>query len=285
MRALLLLALTLVAFAANSVLARIALKGIEGEAYASPMGFTLIRLVSGAIVLIAIVGIRPAISKIMPMRALALGLYALCFSISYVMIDAGTGALILFGAVQLTMLSGGFMAGERLNMRQIIGASLAIFGLIVLLRPAISTPSAQAAILMIISGIGWGVYSLQGRASANPRLETAQNFVGASVLAIMFSIPYLILNPEPQITSVGIGLAVTSGAVTSGLGYVLWYYLLQKLTATRAALSQLSVPAIAALGGVIFLAEPVTPLFILASVLVLGGVAIAIAMPNSSKAR
>ena len=138
---------------------------------------------------------------------------------------------------------------------------------------------------MIISGIGWGVYSLQGRASANPRLETAQNFVGASVLAIMFSIPYLILNPEPQITSVGIGLAVTSGAVTSGLGYVLWYYLLQKLTATRAALSQLSVPAIAALGGVIFLAEPVTPLFILASVLVLGGVAIAIAMPNSSKAR
>lgn len=275
MRSFALIFVTLTAFAANSVLTRLALKGFE-DGVATPISFTLLRLLSGAIILTLIFGPKKALSGGNWAQALALFLYALMFSVSYVMIEAGTGALILFGTVQITMLAGGFLAGERLSPRQIGGACLAVIGLIVLLSPTVSTPLVTAGLLMVISGICWGLYSLTGRGSIDPAAQTAQNFVRAALLASLLCVPYLFIRPEPIPSVSTMGLAIISGAITSGLGYVLWYHVLKTLTASRAAISQLSVPALAAIGGVLFLSEPLTPIFIGASALILGGVAIAL---------
>lgn len=268
--------ITLIAFAANSVLARLALKSASDDLASSPMSFTLVRLFFGALMLLIIVRPSPKFLSRDWRQASALFAYALFFSIAYVLTDAGTGALILFGAVQITMLTGGFIAGERLSLKQVIGAALALFGLVILLSPTISTPLAGAAFMMIVSGISWGLYSLMGRGSKNPARQTGENFVKAAFLAALLCGPYLWFRPEPFPSNTTIVLAAISGAVTSGLGYVLWYHVLRALSASRAAISQLSVPALAAIGGVLFLAEPITPIFILASVLILGGVALAV---------
>lgn len=277
MRNFILLFVTLTAFAANSVLTRMALKGIEYGASSTPVGFTLIRLLSGAIMLAVIFGPKKSFAPRYWRQAFALFIYALLFSIAYVMIDAGVGALILFGAVQITMLVGGYLAGERLTLRQIGGACLAVIGLIVLLTPTTgAAPMLSAGLIMVISGISWGLYSLMGRSSFNPGAQTAQNFMKAAALAVVFCVPYLLLRPEPLPSFLTIILAIISGAVTSGLGYVLWYSVLKTLSASRAAISQLSVPALAAIGGVLFLSEPLTPTFIIASTLILGGVGAAV---------
>ena len=276
MRFFLLVFITLVAFAANSVLARLALKEMSSQAASTPISFTLARLFFGAIMLLIIIRPDPNFLRKDWRQACALFLYALFFSVSYVLTDAGTGALILFGAVQITMLTGGFISGERLSPRQIIGASLAALGLIILLGPTASTPLASAAGLMVLSGVSWGIYSLMGRSGVNPALQTSENFIKAALLAALLCGPYLFFRPEPAMTSSALALAAASGAITSGLGYVLWYHVLKSLSASRAAISQLSVPALAAIGGVLFLAEPITPIFILASVLILGGVAFAV---------
>ena len=276
MRLFLLVFITLTAFAANSVLTRLALKGDASALTSTPVSFSIARLVFGAIMLLILFRPKLDLLKGSWWQAITLLLYALFFSISYVVTDAGTGALILFGAVQITMLLGGYLSGERMSLRQVGGAGVAVMGLLILLGPTISTPMAGAAFLMVLSGVSWGLYSLMGRGSGNPALQTTENFVKATLLALLVCGIYLWIRPEPFPSSSMLTLAAISGAITSGLGYVLWYHVLKSLSATRAAISQLSVPALAAIGGVLFLAEPVTPIFLIASVLILGGVAFAV---------
>ena len=271
-RLFLLTTLTMIAFAANSVLNRAALA--EGEA--GPASFAAIRTLSGAVCLFALVCFRQGIPQIIaPKRWIgtgALTLYMLGFSFAYIALDAGTGALILFGGTQITMFAGALITGERPTLARWIGAVLAFGGLVWLLWPgATGAPDAGFAALMAFAAFGWGVYSLVGRSAADPLQETAANFICAApitllVLAIMLD----------GITSRGMILAVVSGALTSGLGYALWYAILPRIETSVAALSQLTVPVIAAFGGALVLAEAPTTRLILASAIVLGGVALGV---------
>lgn len=263
--------LTLIAFAANSVLGRLAL--VEGDIGA--WSYSLIRIVSGAIILVCLAGRKNSLSNGTWIGAGSLLLYAVFFSFAYLMLATGTGALILFAAVQLTMLAYGFSTGERLNGRQWFGFLLAVGGLVYLLSPGLDTPSLTGAVLMSVSGIGWGLYSILGKGIGSPTARTSGNFLRAGLILLVLSGPVLWALPEPYPTLKGWGLAVTSGALTSALGYALWYYVLRDITVTRAAIAQLSVPAIAALGGVLFVSEPLTFRFIAASILILSGVAAA----------
>ena len=204
--------------------------------------------------------------------------YAAFFSFAYLNLSAGTGALILFASVQVTMIGSGLMRGERLSALQSLGVVLAVMGLIGLVLPGVSRPDPLAALMMIISGVGWGTYSLMGRRSENPLGDTAANFVKASLMALPLFALWLGL-PGPvsgmtQLSGTGILLAVLSGTVTSGLGYAIWYRALRGLTAVRAGVVQLAVPPLAALGGVILLDESVTARLILASLIILGGIAL-----------
>jgi drug/metabolite transporter (DMT)-like permease len=203
----------------------------------------------------------------------ALAAYMVCFSFAYLWLEAGTGALLLFGAVQLTMLAAALAAGERLSLRGWIGFAIAVAGLCWLVAPGVSAPSPAGALLMTAAGVAWGIYSLLGRGRAEPLRVTAMNFIGSIpiVLAVsLFALQRFHANWQ------GLLLATVSGAVTSGLGYVAWYGALRELSAARAATLQLSVPVIAAFGGVLFLAEPVTPRLLLASVATIGGVALVV---------
>ena len=265
--------LALMAFAANSVLCRLAL----GQESIDPASFSTIRLCAGAATLILIQGwrtgawSRPAGSWF---SASMLFLYAIPFSFAYVQLEAGSGALILFGAVQLTMIILALMRGERPHVWQWMGFGLAIGGLIYFLSPGLSAPSPTGAALMAISGCAWGVYSLLGKGHANPLGRTAGNFLRALPFTLVVSWWML---PDLKIELRGFILAVASGAIASGIGYVLWYQALQKLTATRAAVVQLSVPVIAAAGGVLFLSETMSLRLVVAGVVVLGGVGLALA--------
>lgn len=273
--------LVMVAFAGNSILARLAL---STDSIGS-LSFSIIRLLAGAIVLSLIARPRRALQSGSWTAALYLLSYALFFSYAYLSLDAGTGALILFAAVQIVMIGSGIRQGERLSAVQWSGMVIACLGLFFLLRPgAASSPDPIGALMMGLSGLGWALYSLRGRSTDSPALATAGNFAKAAVYVVVISVPLLLLMPEEYPSVKGVALAVLSGAVTSGLGYTLWYKVLPHLAATRASIAQLSVPAIAAVGGIAFLNEAVTTRLVLTTALVLGGVAMATLAPQKKTA-
>lgn len=272
MRAALLTCLAMLAFAGNSLLCRLALKNTAID----PASFTSVRIAAGALVLWAIVRIRDggAAAAGSWLSAFWLFAYAAGFSFAYVTLPASTGALLLFGAVQATMIGYGLWRGERLGPAQVAGVLLAFGGLAGLLLPGLSAPPALGAALMLFAGVAWGVYSLRGRAAGDPTRVTAGNFLRAVPLALLVSLATL---PRAAVDPAGIGYAVASGALASGVGYAIWYTALRGLKATVAATVQLSVPVIAALGGVAFLGEMLTARLLASSAAILGGVAMVIA--------
>ena len=257
-------AFTLIAFAANSLLCRMAL----GDDLIDPMSFTTVRLVSGAMALILISRLVDE-SKTQQKKTkgpwgsgLALFVYAAAFSLAYVSLSTGMGALILFGSVQVTMIGAALKSGEKLGPVQWLGSAAAIGGLVYLVLPGITAPDPIGALLMCASGIAWGVYSIRGRGVLAPIAMTAGNFTRAAPMAILASVVALY---SIDLQSKGIILALISGIVTSGLGYVLWYKVLRSLTITQASLVQLTVPVITAFGGVAFLSEQLSTRLIAAS--------------------
>jgi drug/metabolite transporter (DMT)-like permease len=271
----------LVCFAFNSILCRLALKTDEIDA---PL-FTVIRLVAGAVTLFVIFsffGKKDSDSKARGnwFSAFFLFAYAICFSFAYLGLTTATGALILFGAVQLTMIIFALLKGERPQLLEWLGLILAFGGLVYLVLPGLESPPLGHAALMILAGAAWGFYTLRGRAGTNPLAETAGNFSRSVPFVVVAALPFL---PKMHLSAKGVVLAVLSGAVASGIGYSVWYAALKFHTATRAAVLQLSVPAIAALGGVIFMAESVSPRLILASALILGGIGLVIFGRNISR--
>ncbi len=270
--------LAMFAFAGNSLLCRLALKhtGIDAAT------FTSIRIISGALVLWLIVRLRGGPHR--PggswLSALALFAYAAGFSFAYVSLPAATGALLLFGAVQATMISYGLWVGERLRTRQITGLIFAFSGLFGLLLPGLSAPPLYGSILMLAAGFAWGVYSLRGKGSGDPTSVTAGNFLRALLFAVALSLAML---PSASLDKSGVWYAISSGALASGVGYAVWYMALRGLKATSAAAVQLSVPVIAAVGGIVLLSEPITLRFFIAASAVLGGVTLVILSKESAK--
>lgn len=262
----------LLAFAGNSVLCRLALR----NAAIDPATFSSIRLIAGAATLLLVVAWRrrgkPQIEGSW-LSAAMLFLYAVPFSFAYTRLSTGTGALVLFGCVQLTMLVAALWLGERPNPLQWLGLFIAIGGLVYLLLPGLDAPSLSGAALMAIAGFSWGVYSLRGRRAPDALAQTTSNFVRSVPMVIAVNVIAL---PLFAVERSGVVLALASGAIASGLGYVVWYQALAGLTATRAAIVQLLVPVIAALGGVVFLAEAVSLRLALSTVIVLGGIALAL---------
>jgi drug/metabolite transporter (DMT)-like permease len=270
LRTLLLTSVAMLAFAANSLLCRLALQ----QASIDPASFGSVRLVSGALVLAAIVRLRSgpqAAARTDWLAAAMLWTYVACFSFAYLTLAAGTGALILFGAVQLTMFGVGLHAGERFTPAAWAGLALALGGLVYLLSPGIAAPAPQGAALMAVAGIAWGVYSLRGRGAGDPVAATAGNFLRAAPLALGLS---LLFASTFKVSATGLALAIASGALTSGLGYVVWYAALPGLTALRAATVQLSVPPLTAAAGVLLLSEALSMRLVLASAAILGGIAL-----------
>jgi drug/metabolite transporter (DMT)-like permease len=263
--------LAMLAFAGNSLLCRMALKRTDIDA----ASFTSTRLISGALVLWLIVRLRgEVIAKAGSwLAALALVTYATCFAIAYISLSAGVGALLLFGSVQITMIGYGVWTGERLRGLQSAGLFLALAGLIGLLLPGLTTPSLPSSLLMLGAGMAWGIYSLLGKGVANPTQVTAGNFLRAVPFAIALS---LITQAQMALDVAGVGYAIASGAIASGMGYTIWYHALPHLQATQAATVQLSVPILAAIAAVPMLHEPMTLRLGLASVAVLGGIALVI---------
>lgn len=264
--------LTLCCFALNSILCRIALSngGVD------PLQFALIRAVSAAIFLIILILIKErkfSFSKTHIPNALALSLYLICFTIAYVNLTTGVGALILFGCVQLTMLGRSLQTGEKFGLQKIVGTMLAISGIGYLVWPGVETPNLFYALLMAAAGFGWGCYSILGKKSNSPTLETANHFVKASLICF---IAVLLHQHSFEITSKGLTLAILSGAIASGVGYSMWYHVLPKLRTITASLLQLLVPIIAASGGAIILQEPVSARLAFSALLTLAGVALAL---------
>lgn len=262
--------LALLAFAANSLLCRMALRdtGID------PASFTSLRLVSGALVLWLLARLRAGTT--VPAgngwSALALFVYAAAFSFAYVHLSTGTGALLLFGAVQVTMIGYGLWRGERLHRLQTVGLLLAIAGLAFLVAPGVSAPPLAGAALMAVAGVAWGVYSLRGRQLADPIAVSAGNFLRAAPMALLLSLVSLASAGSAQLPLAGVLQAVLSGAVTSGLGYAIWYTALPQLKPSTAASVQLSVPLLAALAGVLLLGEAPTLRLLLSGAALLGGI-------------
>jgi len=262
--------LALLAFAANSILCRLAL--LSGAIDAA--SFTVIRLLSGAIVLGFIINIvnykkSSIMAKGSWSASLMLFLYATAFSFAYMRLDTGTGALILFGSVQITMLLLSIISGKRLHITEWIGVFIACSGFVYLILPEISTPSVNGFLMMSLAGITWGIYTLKGKVSSNPLMDTGYNFFRT----IPFTLILLVSTFESSHYSYkGILFAVLSGGIASGIGYALWYRALQEISATQAAIFQLLVPVIAALGGVLFVAEIMTPRLMLSASLILAGI-------------
>jgi drug/metabolite transporter (DMT)-like permease len=271
LRIIILTSLTMIAFAGNSLLCRAALRdtGIDAAS------FTTIRLVSGAMMLWLILRIRSGESIVKGnwLSAFTLFVYAAFLSYSYGDLTTAMGALLLFGAVQVTMIGHGIWGGERLLKLQMVGLVIALAGLVGLLLPGLSAPPLFSACLMLASGVAWGIYSLRGKGAGNPLRVTAGNFLRAVPITLLLS---LLMYRHTSWDSTGICYAVASGALTSGIGYSIWYTVLPVLKATKAATVQLSVPVIAALGGVVFLGEPLTLRLVLASMAILGGIALVI---------
>ncbi|POP52084.1 DMT family transporter [Zhongshania marina] len=267
----------ILAFAANSLLCREALAGGHIDAAT----FTLVRLIAGAVMLaLLLLGkFRRFTMGGSWIAASSLFGYAAAFSFAYISLSAGTGALILFGAVQSTMISYGLWTGERLSSQKVFGASLAFAGLVWLMLPGIEAPPLFAALTMFAAGVFWGLYSLLGKQAIEPTIATAGNFIRAIPFAIIL---FWLMADAEHTSLLGLVYAVASGALASGLGYALWYAVLPALPATNAATIQLSVPVLAALGGVLFLDEQLTLRFILASILVLGGITLFIKSRHQS---
>ncbi len=280
MRLLVLTILTLIAFASNSILNRVALAAGDID----PVAFGVVRLCAGAVMLALLVVLRD--------RRLALGgpgqavgvlsllVYIFGFSLAYVSLDAGLGALILFGLVQITMFAGSLIGGERPAARRWIGAAVAFGGLVWLLWPGHSAaPSLWHAGLMAVAGVAWGIYSLNGRGTSDALGATAANFCISSAIACagaIIAIGFLDGIHLSDATAFGLAMAVLAGAVTSGIGYSMWYTVLPHLRGSTAAVTQLTVPVIAIAGGAVLLSETVTPRLIVAALLVLGGVLFAV---------
>jgi len=262
-------ALAMVAFAGNSLLCRQALSGTGIDA----ASFTTIRLLAGALALWLLVVLttrRAGLGGNWP-SALALFAYAAGFSFAYRDLSAATGALLLFGAVQCTMTGLGLWRGERLRMPQVFGMTVAVAGLVLLLMPGLAAPSPVGAALMLLAGVAWGVYSLRGRGAGDAIGETAGNFVRAVPFGLAAS---LIWFADVRFDASGVALAAASGALASGVGYAIWYTVLPALRATNAAMVQLSVPPLAAFGGVVLLDETFGWRLALASLAILGGIAV-----------
>lgn len=272
--------LSLFAFAANSLFCRLALIDRDID----PESFTAIRLLSGATFLLLLVSIR------MPGKATggswkggaSLFIYAWFFSIAYVELGAGIGALILFGAVQITMFTYSWLKGERVRTRVLAGMLMAFGGLIVLLHPGATAPELGSSMLMMISGIAWGAYSLIGRGSANPTADTSGNFL-RSLPFITCLVCVALSGDGLHVSTAGLTYAVASGVLASGSGYTIWYGVVKRISAQHAAILQLSVPIIASLGAVIFLSEPISLRLVIATTAVLGGVALSLASPRQER--
>jgi drug/metabolite transporter (DMT)-like permease len=264
--------LAMLAFAGNSLLCRAAFTSSRIDAGS----FTAIRIVSGALVLWLIVRGRGGTQEVSGnwASALALFVYAAAFSFAYVSLTAATGALLLFGAVQATMIGFGWYQGERLRVWQGVGLMSAVSGLVGLLLPGLSAPPWQGSVLMLTAGVAWGVYSLRGKSAGDPLRVTAGNFMRAVVFAVGLSV---LTFRWASLDGVGVGCAIVSGALASGLGYAVWYTALGGLKVNSAATVQLSVPVIAAVGGVVLLGEPLSLRLVLASTAILGGIALVIA--------
>jgi len=263
----------LIAFAANSVLCRLAL----GETAIDAASFTTIRLVSGALVLIVLVGTTAKTNTVDDSAnwtsAFMLFLYAVTFSVAYTSLNTGTGALILFASVQATMIIFAVCQGERLRLWGWLGLFVGLAGLTYLVFPGLAAPSPAAAALMAVAGISWGIYSLRGRGSVSPVAVTKDNFLRSTPFVVLIS---LIFFQDLQITFRGALFAALSGGLTSAIGYVIWYAALRDHSATSAALVQLLVPVLAALGGVVLLSEALTVRLLLSSAMIIGGVALAL---------
>ncbi|MBF4488421.1 DMT family transporter [Psychrobacter sp. N25K4-3-2] len=289
MKATLYTIIALIAFAANSLFCRMAL----AEGYIDAWSFTIIRLLSGAICLSIIMGVysynlrrkdltfnNPQNKAILKdkgswLSSLSLVVYALCFSIAYVELDTGTGALILFSAVQLTMIGWGIYKKEQLSALQWMAFIVAVAGFVYLMLPSAAVPSVLAATLMAISGVAWGIYSIRGKTCVSPLRATGFNFIRSLVaipLLLIIGMVYLKNMPLSAISIEGILLACASGAIASGMGYSVWYMAMPLLKSTQAAVVQLCVPVLAAILGVVFLSEQLTLPFILSSAVILGAV-------------
>lgn len=277
----LLTVVTMLAFAANSLLCRVALR----QEFIDAASFATVRVISGALMLSLIVLPRRRSrgrSATDWRSATLLFTYMTFFSFAYLSLSAGTGALLLFGAVQLTMLSVALRKGEPFSLLSWLGLTLAMLGLVYLVSPGVAAPDTLGAVLMVIAGIAWGLYSLLGRGIADPLESTANNFIYSVPLVIIVSLFFM---DDFSISWSGFALATASGAIASGLGYATWYAALRGLTATRAATVQLSVPVIAAFGGVMLLSEPITLRLLLASAMTLGGIAVVLAQRTGQSPR
>ena len=276
---LLLTTLAMIAFASNSLLNRLAL----GHQTIDAISYTTIRLISGALMLSLIASMQRKSGQSLLggswLSALFLFLYALAFSFAYLSLSAGTGALILFGSVQLTMIIVALRNGERPQLLEWIGLCMAFGGLIYLVLPGLSAPPLLGSILMLVAGIAWGFYSLRGRGSQNPLADSTGNFVYAVPMILLIR---LITLNRVQLSSTGILFAALSGTLASGVGYVIWYSALRGLTTTRAAIIQLSVPVLAAWGGVLLLSEHISTRLLFAGILILGGIALTVLNRNKS---
>jgi drug/metabolite transporter (DMT)-like permease len=287
----------LVAFAANSILCRYALKPLGLEAnileptileqgtsgintLIDPISFTLIRLFSGAVILLLLILFRRkrAVTRLKPSKGNRLGafyltFYAITFSLAYISLDTATGALILFGTVQLCMISVALLKGQRLNQRELIGYSIAFAGFLLLTLPHITAPSALGLMLMIIAGVGWAFYTLNGKASTEPLTDTMINLCISSLMMTPIGLAlFLLPDFSLHITVNGAVAAIASGALASGIGYAIWYTALPLITTTQAATAQLLVPIIAAIGGIVLLGESISFLLIIAGVIMLSGI-------------
>jgi drug/metabolite transporter (DMT)-like permease len=299
-RLLVLTAVAMLAFAANSLFARMALAETDLDA----ASFTSLRLVSGALVLVLLMRLQERVdfgsgeareSSFQAsstkhslggswMSAAALFVYAAGFSFAYISLPTATGALILFGVVQVSMIGYGLARGERPNAIQTTGILLAVSGLLYLLLPGASAPSLVGTVLMAGAGIGWAVYSLRGRGVTNPTRDTTGNFVRAVPMALVVSLTASLVFGVQQWDWLGVLYALLSGALASGMGYAIWYAVLPYLAASTAATVQLTVPAIAAIAGVILLSEPLDTRLVVASTLILGGVGLFIQSKNKTAA-
>ena len=268
-RTLLLTALAMLAFAGNSLLCRAALR----DSQIDPASFTALRLFAGALVLWLLLYTRKRAATVPGnwAGALSLFIYAAAFSYAYLHLDAGAGALLLFGAVQLSMIAWGLLRGERLHRLQVVGLVLAAAGLVALLLPGTSTPSLSASCLMVLAGMAWGAYSLLGKGTPDPLAATAGNFIRTLPIVAVLC---LVALGSLEWDSAGVVYALLSGGLTSGIGYAIWYAAMPGLAAIQAASVQLSVPLLTALAGSVLLGESLTGRLMLAGVAILGGIAL-----------
>ncbi|WP_299141723.1 DMT family transporter [uncultured Tateyamaria sp.] len=277
MRLILLTCLTMLAFAANSILNRMAVD----SGTIDPSSFAIIRVLAGAVMLCMILTVRggglPIVAPGRVVGATSLAAYMIGFSLAYVTLDAGLGALILFGTVQVTMFAWSAARGATPSSRQMAGAGVAFVGLVIALWPSEGAGGdVMGAVFMVIAGLGWAAYTLAGKGARDPLAATAANFVTALPLLLV-----LLMGAGMHAAPTGIGLAVLAGAVTSGLGYALWYHVLPQLAGQTAAVVQLSVPIIAIALGAALLGEAISTSVIAAAVLVVGGIALAVTSPKA----